>query len=75
VLWVDTPLDVALARSIRASIAGFLREREPARLEERVRCLDGYVDGYLATVRSLLLMQPLELAVRAAHDAIVRRLP
>jgi len=29
-LWVDTPLDVALARSIRASIAGFLRE--PARL-------------------------------------------
>ena len=91
VLWVDTPLDVALARTLRASIAGFLREREPARLEDRVRWLEGYIGGYLATVHSLLLMQrqrvgssadvmvdgqePLELAVRAARDAIVRRLP
>jgi uridine kinase len=90
-IWVDTPLDIALARSVRAQVAAFLRENDAARLPERLRWLQGYLDNYLGTVRELLVMQRERVCgaadlvldgrrcvadlVAAAHEQVLRRLP
>jgi len=90
-VWIDTPLDVALARVVRTLTASFLHENAPEKLAERVRWLQGYLDNYLATVRSLMAMQkqkvaafadvvidgqvPLPDVVQAAKHEILRRLP
>ncbi|HWA12332.1 MAG TPA: hypothetical protein VHA15_04495 [Burkholderiales bacterium] len=90
-IWIDVAPDVALARNVKALLAGFLREPEPAQLAARVRWLDGYLDNYLATVHALLAMQrervardadlrldgsvPLPAMIEAARAGILRRLP
>jgi uridine kinase len=51
-VWIDTPLDIALARALRASL-----ERGAG-----VPWLRGYLDGYLGTVRGLLDMQKARVA-------------
>ncbi len=56
-IWVDTPLDVALARNVRATLSGLLREPNADELPGRLRWLHGYLDNYLGIVRSLLVMQ------------------
>lgn len=56
-IWVDTPLDVALARNVRATVSGLLREPNVDELPGRLRWLHGYLDNYLGIVRSLLVMQ------------------
>jgi uridine kinase len=90
-IWLDTPLDVALARNVKKMTASFLREQKPEKLPERLRWLHGYLDNYLGTVRSLMPMQkekvgaaadivvdgraPLAELVRSAASEILRRLP
>ena len=90
-VWIDTPLDIALARVVRALTASFLREQKPERLPERLQWLQAYLDNYLGTVRSLMAMQkqkvaasadvivdgqgPLQEVVQAARLEILRRLP
>jgi uridine kinase len=90
-IWLDTPLDIALARNVKKMTASFLRERKPEKLADRLQWLDGYLDNYLGTVRSLMPMQKAKVAgaadvvidgggalpdlVRFAADAIRRRLP
>lgn len=61
-VWVDTPLDVALARSVRAILAREVREADAA---ARLRWLQGYVENYLGTVRELLEMQKARVAADA----------
>jgi uridine kinase len=56
-IWVDTPLDVALARNVRATVSGLLREPNADELPGRLRWLHGYLDNYLGIVRSLLVIQ------------------
>lgn len=90
-IWVDTPLDVALARSVRALVARFQGESDAAQLPARLRWLQAYLDNYLGTVRELLAMQRERVAALAevildgrgsaaelvamARAEILRRLP
>ncbi len=90
-VWIDTPLDIALARVIRALTASFLRETDAQVLAQRVQWLQNYLDNYLGTVRSLMAMQkqkvaaladvvidgqgPLAEVVQSASREILRRLP
>jgi len=54
-IWIDVPLEVALARKLKAFAAQALLEEHAAR--ERLAWLDGYLANYLALVRRLLLIQ------------------
>jgi uridine kinase len=90
-IWIDTPLDIALARVIRALTASFLREHDAQMLAQRVQWLQNYLDNYLGTVRALMAMQkqkvaaladvvidgqgPLPDVVQSARREILRRLP
>jgi uridine kinase len=60
-IWIDTPLDVALARNVRTFIAAFPRG-SAAQLAERVDWMQGYLDAYLDVVRSMLLLQKARVA-------------
>jgi uridine kinase len=64
-IWLDTPLDVALARNVKKLASGFRREQNPAKLPDRLQWLDGYLDNYLQTVRSLMPMQRQKVAAGA----------
>jgi uridine kinase len=68
-IWVDTPLDVALARRLKAVCAEALREDRNGAARERLAWLDGYLANYLALVRRLLLLQADR--VRPQADAVV----
>jgi len=90
-IWIDTPLDIALARNVQALAGRFLAESGPQHLAERLRWLQGYVGNYLGTVRELVEMQAQRVApaaeividgrvspeqmVRAAQEQVLRRLP
>ncbi len=58
-IWIDTPLDVALARNIREFM------RQPELRSKLSAWLPDYLDGYLDAVRDMLLMQQ-ETVGRAA---------
>jgi uridine kinase len=90
-IWIDVAPDVALARNVKAFLAGFLREQDAGQLTAKLRWLDGYLDNYLSTVHALLAMQrervardadlrldgavPLPAMIEAARAEILRRLP
>lgn len=50
-IWIDTPLDIALARNLRDFTA------RPELYDDFRPWLSGYLDNYLSTVRDLLTMQ------------------
>ena len=62
-VWVDTPLEVALARNVRDLIRPLIRQPAPER--ERLMRLSEYVESYLADVRSLVLLQRERVAAEA----------
>lgn len=90
-IWVDTPLDVALARRLKALCTEALREGREGAARERLAWFDGFLASYLAQVRRLLLMQAarvrpqadvvvdgggeLEDTVRQAFGQVLQRLP
>lgn len=90
-IWLDTPLDVALARNLMDLIAPQLQVREPAELRQRVAGVQRYLASYLEDVRRLRLLQrervaagaelvldgagPLDAVVERARLEILRRLP
>jgi uridine kinase len=63
-LWIDTPLDLALARNLRELVRG---AGPPA--EQRLRWLEGHLDDYVRAVRPLLLMQ--RERIRAQADVVL----
>jgi len=63
-IWIDVPLEVALARKVKDFTAAALAEA-PARARERLQWLDGYVAGYLGLVRRLLVIQSEKVRPRA----------
>ncbi len=67
-IWIDTPLDLALARKLKAFTGDALRERAEAG-RERLAWLDGYLANYLALVRRLMLLQ--EARVRPQADVVL----
>lgn len=69
VLWIDTPFDVALARRLREYALGFIERGDPARTEEFIGWIDGYLENYLAAVAELLRIQ--EQRVRPDADAVL----
>jgi uridine kinase len=64
-LWIDTPLDLALARNLRELIRG----AGPGPAEQRLRWLSSYLDDYLRAVRPLLLVQ--RDRIRAQADVVL----
>lgn len=68
-IWIDVPLEIALARKLKAFSADALREPPGPAARARLEWLDGYLAGYLALVRRLLLMQVAK--VRPQADFIV----
>ena len=67
-IWIDVPLEVALARKVKAFTAAALAG-EPSSAHERLQWLDGYLAGYLALVRRLLLVQAEK--VRPQADLVI----
>lgn len=89
-VWVDTPLDIALARNVRKLAASWLRDPQPEKLAGKLQWMVGYLDNYIGTVRPLMAMQrdkvaggadivvdgqpPLADVVQSAKAEILRRL-
>lgn len=56
-IWIDTPLDIALARNVRDFLRPALQEPPAQAPRERAAWVYNYVDNYLANVRKLVSMQ------------------
>ena len=61
VIWIDVPLDIALARKIREYIAWFREEKNP----DGWIWLDNFVANYLQVFREVLLLQGQQVSSRA----------
>ena len=69
VVWIDVPLDLALARKLGDFTAYFLRGDRIGEPTEFVRWLEGYLASYIRGIRQTLLFQ--RQKVRAQADIIV----
>lgn len=67
-IWIDTPLDLALARKIR-QFAGGVRQGGPAAAVDFTEWLDGYLASYAGVVGQLLRRQ--REAVMPAADLVL----
>jgi uridine kinase len=56
-IWIDTPLDVALARKVRAFSGELRQARERKEIDGFAPWLHAYLDNYLEVVGGLLRMQ------------------
>jgi uridine kinase len=56
-IWIDLPLDVALARKLREHTGMFIENFQPERHQERLSWLQGYLDNYTLFVHDILLIQ------------------
>ena len=66
--WLDTPLDVALARNVRGLLAPMLPGGGVAPSAERIAALSGYLEKYVEAVRPLLELQ----VEKVSADADIR---
>lgn len=90
-IYIDTPLDVALARNLRTGFATGLRDAKSQVLEDRVRHMQDYLDNYLETERASTISEktrvaadadlivdgllPIPQLIEHAKQEILRRLP
>ncbi len=56
-LWIDLPLDIALARNIRAFTEHFQRTDSPSAAHDNIHWLQEYLDNYTSSVHDLLTKQ------------------
>lgn len=91
VIWIDVPLDLALARKLKEFTTRFLSRYAPEAQRDCMIWLDDYLDNYMRVVRRVLEIQrdrvrvnadivtdgqsPLEAVVEHATGEILRRLP
>ena len=68
-IWIDLPLDVALARKLGELTNRALRSPAPDEHGRALAWLNGYLDSYLAVVREVLVVQ--NDRVRPGADLIV----
>jgi uridine kinase len=64
-LWLDLPLEVALARKARQFTAMFLKKHRPEEHRDCIAWLDEWLSNYLRFIRGLLLVQRQRVAARA----------
>jgi uridine kinase len=80
-IWIDTPLDLALARKIREFVAHFPAGAGETDARAFLSWLAGYLDNYLRVVRRMLEIQrervprhaDVILDGRSAFDALLRQ--
>lgn len=68
-LWVDIPLDMALARKLREFTGAFLKTHNPLKQREFIIWLDAYIGNYLKAVGNVLRIQQERVSKKA--DIIV----
>lgn len=68
-LWVEIPLDMALARKLREFTSAFLKRYDQLKQKNFIIWLDAYLDNYLKAVGDVLRMQ--KEKVGATADIIV----
>ncbi len=68
-VWLDTPADVALARTLRAHTSAACRDAGDADCAGRMAWLDGYLESYLKLVARLVTLQ--RDRVRPGADIVV----
>jgi len=68
-VWLDTPADIALARTLKAHTSAAGRDPGEAGCAGRMAWLDGYLDGYLKLVARLVNLQ--RDRVRPGADIVV----
>jgi uridine kinase len=68
-LWVDIPLDMALARKLKEFTRAFLERYDPQKQQDYILWLDSYLDNYHRVVGKVLRIQ--ETKVRAGADIII----
>lgn len=56
-LWIDIPLDVALARKLREHSGVFLERVQPDKHHECLSWLNGFLDNYLIFVHDIMKIQ------------------
>ena len=65
-IWLDIPLDIALARNIQAFTEDFLTPPlQAAQLSDQVAWLNQYMEMYITAVRSTLITQQQRIAANA----------
>jgi uridine kinase len=67
-IWIDIPLDVALARNLQCYLDNFLQS-DAHSLEQNIRWTRDYLQGYLDYVHAMLLKQ--QAVVATAADIII----
>ncbi len=68
-LWVEIPLDMALARKLREFTGAFLKGYDQAKQKDFIIWLDTYLENYLKAVGNILRIQRERVSVKA--DIIV----
>jgi uridine kinase len=64
-IWIDTPLDIALARNVKDFLLPVLQEPPAQAPRERAVWVYNYIDNYLKNVRKLVTMQQDKVATDA----------
>jgi uridine kinase len=64
-IWIDAPLDIALARNVKDLVAAVLRGCDAGVPRERVAGIQEFLESYLEDVRRLRLMQREKVAAGA----------
>lgn len=68
-IWIDIPLDIALARKVKEFTGIFLAQYKQEELRDCIVWLDNYLDNYLNVIRDVLRIQ--EKKVRANADIVI----
>ena len=64
-LWVEIPLDIALARKVKEFTHIFLSDPDQGNHEDFIDWLDQYLDNYLTVVRDVLHIQKKKVSTNA----------
>jgi len=64
-VWVDIPLDIALARKVKEFLNHFIQESNPEAMRDQLSWLDGYLENYLRVVRRVLKIQKEKVGANA----------
>jgi hypothetical protein len=64
-IWIEIPLDIALARKVREFTGIFLAKHKQEMLRDSILWLDKYLENYLGIVRDVLQIQKKRVSVKA----------
>jgi len=64
-IWIDIPLDIALARKLKEFTGSYLMKDKERMSEEFISWMDQYLDNYLNVVREVLKIQKQKVSTNA----------